>query len=615
MTGAPSSRRPTPRRSWRLVRDSVRLVRQADGPLFWLTSAGRLAGAGVLALQVVAVKLVLDAVLDVSDGADGTVVVLPIVLLAGASALTALLSAVMTNQLRLLAELVTRGTWRRLLDVSTRVDLIQFDHPAFYDRLQRVQLSAMSRTFSLTQGLLSVLGGAAGSLGLTVVVLTIEPLLLPLLLVAALPLLFTSRAESRLEFEFMVRQTPRLKMRQYLALLQTSRDEAKEIRAFGAARRFRERFDATYEEYLTDLRHHVRRRSALALVGNLGSAALLAASMFLVVWFVTQDRIGLADAGAALVAVRMLSGQVNAAVKGVQQVSESGLFLEDLHAFLRMAPPEEGGDLPAPAGFGLLRAQDVHFTYPGAQRPALRGVDVEVRAGEVVALVGENGSGKTTLSKLLGGLYRPDQGTVRWDDVDLADVGLAEVRRRISVTFQDFVRYQLSAEDNVTVARPDDPVNRERVRAALERAGIAALVDGLPDGAMTPLSKQFEGGQELSGGQWQRVALARAFYRDAPFVILDEPSAALDARAEHELFASLRELLAGRSVLFISHRFSTVRSADRIYVMHEGEVVEHGTHDELMRLGGRYAELFRLQASQYLTESSTVEDAVSPARS
>jgi ATP-binding cassette subfamily B protein len=235
----------------------------------------------------------------------------------------------------------------------------------------------------------------------------------------------------------------------------------------------------------------------------------------------------------------------------------------------------------------------------------VQSVDLHLRRGEVVALVGENGSGKSTLAKLIAGLYTPDHGSVRWDGIDSRQLRRSEIYARTAVVFQDFARLALSAEENIAMIGAADSIDQRRVRAAARATGADTVIDGLPFGYETPLSTLFSGGQDLSGGQWQRIALARAYYRDAPLVILDEPTAALDPRAEHELFASLRQLLAGRTALFISHRFSTVRTADRIYVMDGGRIIESGNHDDLMAADGHYAELFRLQASAYLAEGVT----------
>ena len=267
------------------------------------------------------------------------------------------------------------------------------------------------------------------------------------------------------------------------------------------------------------------------------------------------------------------------------------------------SPAPESGELPAPGAEPPaalhVRAEDVTFSYAGARGPALRGVSLEIAPGEVMALVGENGSGKTTLAQLLAGLYVPESGRVTFDGADTATADRDELRQGVALIFQDFVRYALPARENVGMGRPERLVDEEAVRRAARIAGVDEALADLPHGYDTMLGPVFAGGTDLSLGQWQRVALARAIFRDAPFVILDEPTAALDARAESELFAGIRELLVGRSVLLISHRFSTVRTADRIHVMHAGQIVESGTHEELIAEGGRYAELFDLQAAPF----------------
>jgi ATP-binding cassette subfamily B protein len=243
-----------------------------------------------------------------------------------------------------------------------------------------------------------------------------------------------------------------------------------------------------------------------------------------------------------------------------------------------------------------VRAHALDFTYPAGHRPALTGVDIEIGAGEIVALVGENGSGKSTLTKLLAGLYPPKAGALSWNGVDYAELDITTVREQIAVLFQDYVRFELTLGDNVQFGRwrhaaPDDSA----LRRAADAAGAGPVVESMPDGWATRMGPEYGGGRELSGGQWQRLAIARALFRDAPLVILDEPTASLDPRAEAALFRDVRTLFAGRSVVLVSHRFASVRHADRIYVLHDGAVVEVGTHDELVAREGRYAEMFKLQ--------------------
>ncbi|MCC2593747.1 ABC transporter ATP-binding protein/permease [Tessaracoccus sp. OS52] len=583
----------------RLVRASLGLVWASGRPLFLALVALQLVAAAALAGQVLAVQSVLDAIL--TDAAVASVVG-PVLALAGLTALSMITSGTQGQVQRLLGEKVARSMWHRVLGVATGVGLRHFESPEFYNRLNRVQTNAMTRPYQVTQGLLGMAGALAASLGVGIALVSVSPLLLPLVVVGGIPILITSRRESRLEFDFSVRQTVAFRWRQYFTILQTGRDEAKEVRAFGLGPWLLRRFDGYYQTYLDDLSTHVRRRTILTVIGQIGAAVVLVGTLLVLVWLISEGRIGVAGAGAAIVAIRMLATQVQNLFKGVQTIFESGLFLDDLNGFLELgnAAREEDHGAEAPSGFQLVEAEGLRFRYPGSDVEALRGVDIRLEAGEVVALVGENGSGKTTLAKLLAGLYEPDGGTIRWDGRDISEFRPSSLRKRITVVFQDFVRYALTATENIAVGRIDAPVDPERLREAARAAGASSALEGLPEGYDTLLSRLFSGGRELSGGQWQRVALARSFYRDAPLVILDEPSAALDPRAEYELFSTLRAALHGRTAMFISHRFSTVRGADRIYVLSDGEVVEEGSHDELIARDGRYAELFRLQFDAYV---------------
>ncbi len=586
----------------RLLARSLSIVWQSARTPFAALVGLQVLNAAALVLQIFAIQLALEAVLP-GSGSSGDFwrLVQPVLLLAASTAITAVIASVQVGLGRYAGELVAARMWQRVLRVATRVDLRKFESSRFYDRLQRVQANALTRPYQITHGVVATIGAVAASAGLIVALILVNPVLLPLLVLGGVPVVITSRRQSQLEFDFLARQTQSTRMRNYLTWVQTGRDEAKEVRAFGLAGNFGKRLTALDTEYLRDLAQHLWHRARLGAIGTLGSAVLLAVTLLLLVWLIFTGHLDVAEAVAALVAIRLLAGQVHSGFTGVQAIFESGQFIDDVDGFLTMAPAAEGGsrEIAPPADFHRIRADAVTFSYPGRNQLALQSADIEINRGEVVALVGENGSGKTTLAKVIAGLYEPGSGAVRWDGVDVRTFRPDLFRERVAIIFQDFVRYALSAEENIAIARPDDDIDHAAVREAAKIADADSFLSELPTGYQTPLSRRFAGGHELSGGQWQKVAIARAFYRSAPLVIIDEPTAALDARAEYELFSSLHEVLRGRSALIISHRFSTVRTADRIYVLDHGRVVERGTHDELVALGGQYAELFHLQASAY----------------
>jgi ATP-binding cassette, subfamily B, bacterial len=586
-----------------VTRSAVKLAKDANPRLFYLSAAGQILVALLLGLQVLMGKLALEAIFD-ADRTDGSVgdALAPLIGLVAAGALASFVGAFQTQAQRLLGQQVRRDTLDSTLGVTTAVDLETFESPEFFDDLQRVQTNALLQPLTMSTGLMTTLGGILGALGLAIALLAIEPLVVPLLLAAALPLWLVARKTGRLEFDFNVDQTPGERLRFYLVATLIGRDEAKELRAFGLGETLRDRWEKSYEVYLGDLRTHVRRRLLLALGGTFATVVVTVGAFALLVSFVLSDRMSLADAGAAVLAIRLLGTRIEYIFKGVTALFESSLFLEDLHRFLARAPaePEPSGDGAGPRrSFEELVVDDVHFRYPESEGEALRGVSLRIRAGEVVALVGENGSGKTTLAKLLSALFTPTGGRILWDGEDVRSLDRRALRRQIGVIFQDFVRYQLTARENIGFGRAEAVDDVEAIAEAARQAGADHYLEGLPEGYETMLGKEFTGGYDLSIGQWQRIALARAFFRRAQLLVLDEPTASLDARAENELFEYVQALAHGRSVLLISHRFSTVKSADRIYVLHEGEIVEEGTHDELVANGGRYAELFELQASAY----------------
>jgi ATP-binding cassette subfamily B protein len=287
---------------------------------------------------------------------------------------------------------------------------------------------------------------------------------------------------------------------------------------------------------------------------------------------------------------------------GFSQVAAQALYLDDLFSFFEIRPRIVSPDHPLPAPERIRSGfvfEDVGFRYEGAERWAVRHLDLEIAAGEVLALVGENGAGKTTIVKLLSRLYDPTEGRIRLDGRDLRDYDLGELRKRVGVVFQDFVRFHFTAAENIAIGRVEAAGDRDRIEQAADRSLADAVIARLPLGLEQPLGRRFQGGVDLSGGEWQKIAIARAYMRDADALVLDEPTSALDARSEYEVFQRFRDLSAGKTTLLISHRFSTVRMADRIIVLDEGRIVEEGSHQALLKRGGRYAEMFELQAAGY----------------
>lgn len=576
-----------------MLLQAVRLVWSADRrALVWsllLQVLGAAAALGVVGSG----KLAFDAVLDPTYGAAQLVTAM--VLLAVATALSSSSGALQAQQQRLLGERVAQVVWDRILDVASWVDLAEYEAPGFATRLERIQHNAVNRPAMVATGLLSLSGSLLGAVAMMVVIAGTQPILLPVLLAAGLPAALVARRIGRLEFRFAERITPLVRRRFYVRQLLSTRAYGAELRAFDSRAWLKAVHRGHNQQFATALAAHVRRRQFAALFAMSAAGVALVVALLALVALVHAGALSLAAAGATAIAVRLLSSQLTMAFTAMGTALECAPFLTDLAAFTAAAPPDPAPGEPMSLAVGV-EVTDVWFRYPERQTLALRGVDLRIGAGEVVALVGENGSGKTTLAKIVAGLYAPDSGAVYWDGHS-ADA--SAVRASVSVVLQDFVRYQMTVRDNVGLGDPGRSADDATVLDALRRAGLASTVRTLPSGLETMLGRELDEGIDLSGGQWQRLALARALFRDRPLVVLDEPSAALDPRAEAELFHDVRRVLHGRTALLISHRFSTVRLADRIYVLAEGRVMESGSHDELMARAGHYAEMYALQSAAY----------------
>jgi ATP-binding cassette subfamily B protein len=596
----------------RVLLSSFRLVWQAAPGRFVASLAPQVIAAVATGVQLIITRDLIAAVIATGGGADLSRVGYLLAAMMALSVLSTGISLVQGQQQQVLGAIVDRHTNSILLDRIIAVDLKRFETPEFQDLLRRA-MNASGRMLGVAQGAITIARGLFLIVGIAVALYILQPVLVVIAIVGLVPIWFASAASSRQAYKFARSMTPNDRRRAYVFGLFTTRESAKEIRAYTLTPYLRALYERLSNERLVEMVKNLRKRIRYQLLSAGASSVVTALTYGALGYLIIERRIGVAEAGAAIAASQQLSGQLASVVSTLNQLYESSLFLEDWEEFSSLAearPPLKA----VPAGpFQRIDLDHVSFRYPPSSsndgsapvpsRLALDDVSLEIRPGEVVALVGENGSGKTTLAKVLSGLYRPDSGQVLWDGIDAATRDPRWVYERVAVLFQDFARFMLSARENIGLGRVERIDDADAIVRAAERAGADSFVSAWSERYDTILGPYFMGGRDVSIGQWQRIALARAFFRDAPLIILDEPTAALDARAEHDLFTRMRDLFGGRSVLLISHRFSSVRSADRIYVLHEGRVVEHGSHDELMELGGLYAELFGLQASAYLPGS------------
>ena len=596
----------------RLTIDALRVAwlasrRQLVATLLFQAGAG-----GAMTLQLLAAQRVLQKLLTInSPGSSGADLIPAFAVLIGAMIVAGAMTALVEQRQRLLGELVAQHALGQIIGISSRVHLGAFENPNFHDQLERARASATMRSIQMVSSVSSVTMNLLTSGGIAVALLVLEPLLLPLVLVSAVPWLLATMRNSRRAYRFEWGMTPENRERAYLVELLTRREAATEIRVFGATAFLRSRYDSLTAERLRRMREFLRERLGVALVGAVATAIGMGLALGALALLISAGRIEVATALTAGAAMQQLSTRLFGMVSGVGQLVESGMFLDDYNSFLRLLPAaEDSGEatsanekpVQSKVQFNGVSVQKVSFRYPETDALVLEDVSMRIDPGEVVALVGENGSGKTTLVKLICQLYEPLSGRIAWTGSNGAEADPEAVREDTTAIFQDFLHYYLTAEENIGLGRVGKEPTDEAIRAAAKQAGADQFLSKLPEGYGTRLGRQFEDGHDLSIGQWQRLALARAFFRGGGFLVLDEPTASLDPKAEYALFQQMRELWRGRSVLLVSHRFSSVRSADRIYVLRDGRVSEHGSHSELMAANGHYAELFSLQAAAYVDQ-------------
>ncbi|MBE1591910.1 ABC transporter ATP-binding protein [Nonomuraea angiospora] len=584
-----------------LVAAALRMAWQASPRDTAVALAGNLAAGVFTVFGLVATSDVLASLLAAGPTLDRVWTALPsLLLVAAATGLRgALLAGAGWAQARL-KPLVERLAETRLFELTTRVELAAFDDHDFHNAMRRARDSGVPDTATVVETTIAVVTGAVGVLASAVALGLLHPILMPLLLVAAVPAGWAAVRMARLGYQAFYRLSAARRRKFMLSDLMAERQPAAEVRAF-TLRDFLLGQYAKVADLEQDVQLDVARRRAATKAGGDLLTGVATAGVYVVLGVLLAGGvIPLSVAGAAVLAIRTGQMSLTALIQTMNRLYEAGLYFGDYLAFCesareRVPPPPATPAEPAP--FRLLTAENITFTYPGADRPALSGVSVTVGRGEVIALVGENGSGKTTLAKLLAGLYRPQEGTIRWDGVDLGAFDGDALRRRISVIAQDHTRWPLTVRENIVMGHP---LEEDRLAAASAAAGADEVVARLPDGYDALLDRRFRGGHDLSGGQWQRIAVARGFYRDdAALVIFDEPTSALDARAEHALFERIRGHAADRTIVLITHRLASVRYADRIYVLDGGAIAEQGTHAELMERDGLYAGLYELQASAY----------------
>ena len=501
----------------------------------------------------------------------------------------------------LLSEQFSNETSLRLMEHAATLDLEDFEDSELQDRLERARRQAAGRTgligqlFSQVQDVVTIASFGAG-------LVIYAPWLIALLAIALLPAFVGEAHFNAQSYSLNFARTPERRELDYVRQTGASAETAKEVKIFGLNRFLIERYRALAASFFEANRRIALRRAGWgSLLSAIGTVAYYVAYAY-IVWRTLHGEFTIGDLTFLAGSFRRLRNLLEGLLMGFSQVAGQALYLDDLFSFFEIRPeivnPPDPRPFPVPIRQGFA-FENVGFRYPGAARWAVRGLTFELRAGEILALVGENGAGKTTLVKLLARLYDPDEGRILLDGHDLREYDLFALRANVGVIFQDFVRYHFTAADNIAVGRIEARDDRPRIVAAAERSLADEVINRLPGGYDQVLGKRFRTGIDLSGGEWQKVAIARAYMRDAELLILDEPTAALDARAEFEVFQRFKELSRGKTVVLISHRFSSVRMADRIVVLVDGAVEAMGTHAELLERGGRYAELFELQAAGY----------------
>jgi ATP-binding cassette, subfamily B, bacterial len=551
-------------------------------------------------------KIIVDEItLLVRRGsADGSSLVLPVALAIFFTLSTLILGSI-TNFVRSLLRMKLNYHIIGLItQKALELDITFFESPKFYDKLEQARREANYRPYQLIQALFNIFGSGVSVIGMLGLLLALNPVLTIVLFVLAIPVFFIQSRFSRKNYELDKELTQGSREMYYFQYVLSDNHSAKEIRLFNLGnylwQLYKAIFEKQYRQRLALSRKSLLGELAATMLGLIGYGLL----MVYVVGETLAQRISLGDLAAYVAALSQAQTRLFGMMFSFNQLYENSLYLDNLFDFLALqpamspVPDSEAATVSRPLRQGF-KLENVSFSYPQTEKEVLRNINLEIAPGETIALVGENGAGKTTLVKLLCRLYDPTSGSVQLDGHELNEYDLTDLQQNIGVIFQDYVRYWLSARENIGFGNVARVGELATIQTAAGKTGADRVVEKLADGYDTKLGAFWDKSDQLSGGEWQRIALARAFMRDAAVLILDEPTAALDARVEYETFQRFRELAAGKITILISHRFNSVRMADRIVVLENGEIVEIGTHTDLMALGGRYATLFNMQAAGY----------------
>ncbi|MGI8484919.1 MAG: ABC transporter ATP-binding protein, partial [Thermomicrobiales bacterium] len=594
------------RETWSGVRRVLALV--------WATSrllTSGLAGTSLLqsvlpAVQVwLAGRLIDEVVNGFRSGGDDAhirgVVILALIQLA-ILVTSSLMQALSNTCQQLLQERLSIHVQLEIMTHANHLDLADFEDATYYDQLQQAQNESSRRPVQMVSQVFGLMQSIITFSTMVALLTSLSWWIAAAALIAPIPAFISQSRYGWWGFQVMRRQSPLRRSMSYLTTLMTTDQYAKEVKLFTLGDYFINRYRRVSDEYYEGIRTILVRRY-LASFGWGSITTMASSGTFLYVAILAiRGQITLGALTVFTQAASQVQGAFQGILGGFQGIYENGLYLSTYYELLDKEPQISAPATPAPIRHPFRQGvefRDVSYQYPGREEYALRNLSFTIDPGETVALVGRNGAGKSTIVKLLGRLYDPTEGQILIDGRDIREYDPAELRHEFGVMFQDYAAYQFSAAENIGVGNIDRMDDLAQVMDAADRAGASEVISKLPEGFQTTLGKWFEGGHQLSGGEWQKVALARAFMRNAQILILDEPTAALDARAEYELFSRIKELTTGRMALYISHRFSTARMADRIFLLEHGQLQEEGTHDELMLLDGQYAELFELQAASY----------------